>query len=621
MGAFYGSVQVRSEDRDRVKAVAEEVARRLQIHMLIAPVLNGWIGVYPEGSGQDQQVGEALFQGLKTTVWHVLVHDDDILAYWLWDDGQLVDSYHSEPGYFGEKNRAEEEPMVGKPEVLSQLVGGEAAHLRKLLARDGSHPLASMQLDELQSLTGVRNLTTSYEYLKEGETHGIKGWRQFVEVPAALIEAEAKEKRQTRSALASERRRLKKAGLLLTLEGREEAAAYACDLSDGFVVAWPDHGRQTVSFATYRAPWKEPSPLALDTPAHITGVASDASRRRIAMAAGSCVRVWDVAAGSWNLVADIPERDLALAVAISADGKLVAHSSRNEIVVSDVASGRPLFACPGVQCRKMAFHPSGDWIAVDGNPIGLIAVRDEPHWRGLYVGGKQRVPNLPKSIHAVIAKTDVDAVLEKTRATMEAMIEQMRRAGKRSGQSAQTEALVEKMRAGMEEQLEQQKSQMLGLKDDPQPPPRANLGAFATGFSRNGEWLWCGTNVGLRVYRWSDVPRSPCSDLMKPTQEPSRPFDYGQYIYAIAEETDGTAIIFGGLSGRLLRLELSTGQTRELIEIPGGLAIIGLKMSADGQTLGISTQAMQLQRGKSRTKSFGWQVWNYPLLRRQNSPT
>jgi len=64
MGAFYGCAQVRSDDRDRVTTVAEDVARRLQTHMLVGPVLNGWIGVYPEGSGQDQRVGEAIFQAL-----------------------------------------------------------------------------------------------------------------------------------------------------------------------------------------------------------------------------------------------------------------------------------------------------------------------------------------------------------------------------------------------------------------------------------------------------------------------------------------------------------------------------------------------------------------------------
>jgi hypothetical protein len=70
MGAFYGSVQVRSADRDRVKAAAEEVARQQQIHMLLGPVLGGWIGVYPEGSGQDDDVGREIARRLKGDVLH-----------------------------------------------------------------------------------------------------------------------------------------------------------------------------------------------------------------------------------------------------------------------------------------------------------------------------------------------------------------------------------------------------------------------------------------------------------------------------------------------------------------------------------------------------------------------
>src|SRR5262249_54027506 len=58
MGGFYGSVQVKSGDRDRVKAVADRVARARQIRMLVGPVLNDWVGVYPEHSGQDETVGQ-----------------------------------------------------------------------------------------------------------------------------------------------------------------------------------------------------------------------------------------------------------------------------------------------------------------------------------------------------------------------------------------------------------------------------------------------------------------------------------------------------------------------------------------------------------------------------------
>ncbi len=52
MGGFYGSVQLRCEDRSKVLAAAEAVAREMGIKCLVGPALNGWVGVYPEGNGR-----------------------------------------------------------------------------------------------------------------------------------------------------------------------------------------------------------------------------------------------------------------------------------------------------------------------------------------------------------------------------------------------------------------------------------------------------------------------------------------------------------------------------------------------------------------------------------------
>jgi hypothetical protein len=58
MGAHLGSVQIRSEYHVAVKSVAEHVANAMKIRMLIGPVIDGWIGLYPEGNGQDEKVGQ-----------------------------------------------------------------------------------------------------------------------------------------------------------------------------------------------------------------------------------------------------------------------------------------------------------------------------------------------------------------------------------------------------------------------------------------------------------------------------------------------------------------------------------------------------------------------------------
>ena len=387
MGAFLGSTQIKCGDRKAVLEAATAVAKELDIQCLVSPVVSGWVGVFPSGNGQDHRVGEELAKRLGGTVWHVLVHDDDVLAYWLWHEKELVDSYWSVPGYFGEENQAEQEATTGNPTVLSEWVGGEPAKLAEVLAREGAYPLAQMQLDELGRITGVPNLTNAYEYLKEEETEGVRGWSRFKEIPADRIQAKAQENRALKKQLADERKRLQQEGRLLYFEERKEGLAYTCAMNEGFLVAWTDHVRDVVSFAIYASPWDTPRPLTLDTPGHVMAVVSDASRTRFAVAGGSRVRAWDVDAGQWKLVADIPETDLTLSAALSADGRRIAHSSRRKMLVREVSSDRVIASCDGVACGPLAFHPDGDWLVGCGNQFGLIAIRERPHWRPLYVGG------------------------------------------------------------------------------------------------------------------------------------------------------------------------------------------------------------------------------------------
>src|SRR5690349_10534936 len=117
MGGHYGSVQIRSENRDEVRAAALQVAREQGIRLLLSPATNGWISLFPENHGQDQQVAERLSKAIGSPVLHLMVHDDDVFAYWLYQRGHELDSYWNMPGYFGEENRAAEERMTGNAQA------------------------------------------------------------------------------------------------------------------------------------------------------------------------------------------------------------------------------------------------------------------------------------------------------------------------------------------------------------------------------------------------------------------------------------------------------------------------------------------------------------------------
>ena len=208
MGGFYGSVQVKTSDQAKVVAAAEKVAQHASIRCLVRPVLGEWVGVYPENSGQDQKVGELLAENLGGVVLHAMVHDDSVLAYSLWHDGQQADAFWSKPGYFGEENRQEEERMRGDAARLAELCGGDPQKLGHLLQEEES-VFEMDRLDRLGKLLRIKNLVTSYEYLKEdGGSEGVTGFKKFREVPAAAVDEAKAASMRANAALAAQKKAL-----------------------------------------------------------------------------------------------------------------------------------------------------------------------------------------------------------------------------------------------------------------------------------------------------------------------------------------------------------------------------------------------------------------------------
>ena len=625
MGGHYGSVQVRSENREEVKVVAEQIAREKQIHILIAPPVNGWIALFPEGNGQDETVGRAVAEQLDADVLHLLVHDDDIFAYWLYRDRRQIDSYWSAPGYFGEENREKEEAMAGDPEAFRPLIGDDVARLRELLNRDTSMTFEYERLDRFGKLLKITNAVNAFEYLKEGERTGIKNWRQFVEVPAESVVSQSELRRQKRKQIAAEQKRLKSAGLLLLVDTHKEELVYGCAAGEGFLAAWLDYRTSNVSFNLYNEPWDGPGSLTLGNTDHVAGIASDASARRIAFSAGKRVSVWDLGPDGWIRVCDVPEKDSAVGIAISPDGKLLAHSSRKEIVITRIHdSERVLRWATDAAPQGLAFHPSGQWLAVSGKTLGLLAPGEAKPWRDLYVGGKCNPGAASTAMfRAKLKEMDLDALdkefEKKKKATIDTTIAMLLKAQGRSKAPLDPAKEAETMKREMEEEFAEMKSRLVALKEGrlPPSPPQAREQIRCVGFSRDGRWFWCGTSVALRVYDWSTIPRTSAADMPASKwsfQLPgSASFEGGNEVYAIVEEPDAPAIAFGGGTGSLYRLDLITGETRELIRMGDNKFIVNLAMSADGRTLGAATYNTPAVEPRDQRQT--WTIWSYSKLR------
>ena len=158
MGNFYVNYTLRGVTQD---AVAKALAGRTCI---VSPSANDTVVAFDEESDdQDQQVisllASELSRKLRCSVIAVLNHDDDILWYQLYKDGELLDEYDSSPGYF-DASAEPSAPVGGDAEKLCAAFGSEktedvARILRKSAFDDDGYTFAFERHDDLVSALGI----------------------------------------------------------------------------------------------------------------------------------------------------------------------------------------------------------------------------------------------------------------------------------------------------------------------------------------------------------------------------------------------------------------------------------------------------------------------------------
>src|SRR5438105_337697 len=120
MGLFCVNLHFRTTDD---KALSDALGRRGVSRYRVVPAKSGWTSLYEEqASEQDDRRIRDLAGGLSEDL-HVpavafMVHDSDIACYWLFDNGQLLDEYNSDPGYFDTDADGPPSPSGGRTDVL-----------------------------------------------------------------------------------------------------------------------------------------------------------------------------------------------------------------------------------------------------------------------------------------------------------------------------------------------------------------------------------------------------------------------------------------------------------------------------------------------------------------------
>jgi hypothetical protein len=170
MGHFYVNFTLKTTDSDDVADTLEQAGRSA----FVTRPQGGCVVVFEEQTdSQDvneiEEVGAMLSKQQKCPVLAILNHDDDILAYWLCDRGQLIDSYNSAPDYFAGSMEGD---RGGDVDLLCKTLGKPAAAqpVREILEGD-DYTFAFMRHGALCAALNLPEwaVGVGYRYLEEGD--------------------------------------------------------------------------------------------------------------------------------------------------------------------------------------------------------------------------------------------------------------------------------------------------------------------------------------------------------------------------------------------------------------------------------------------------------------------
>ena len=358
MGAFYGSIHIRTENCDAVQTALNLVAKEANCRFLLGPSLSGWISVFPNDSGQNDRISAEIAKLLPNDIFHLIVHDDDIFGYFFHRNGRLIDQYNSCPDYFEEVSDEDKQQCQGRPELFEDLLRKPEAlgKLKALLIADKKNEFVfeNERMAQFVELLGLQNALSSYEHLQAGERDGIKNWNQFVHIPD--LSAEKAAKRAAKAQIVAEKKRLQNEGILLAEikpptqkgPGLPISVAWGTDsATNGILLVWQScHFTATVDaqehapeFFTIQPPWNAPpQPVGLKTnwTAYVFCMSPSAKWLAGGFAFGDWkMRVWD-----WQrkeLAFEIAHTRAVDSVSFSQDEQWVYSLGGGELIVSSLA--------------------------------------------------------------------------------------------------------------------------------------------------------------------------------------------------------------------------------------------------------------------------------------------
>lgn len=624
MGGFYGSIHLRTDDRNAVRSVLEAVASVCECKFFLAPPIRGWTSLYPALHGQSDRVSKEIAKRLTCDIFHLIVHDSDVFSYWCFRAGQEVDRYDSNPDYFGRVRLFRQRKLArlrGRPETYRHLLGNEdrLQQLIRLLREPGEERslVADDQLVRFAELLDIPNALTSYEYLDQGETDGIQRWEQFFHVPDRSAEIAHKEAEQQAS--VAQKQRLQAEGVLLYEQTAPSGPPgqwghpYWCHdpLEGGFFVSFLNVGRVEPSpVERYAAPWRTgPSPTGISIESTIAALTTSPSGKYLAAQAAGAVRLWNPR--SMQPIGEVSPSRMVGWLQFSPDETQLICATPQKITVTSLVDLRTVATMDSpVMAMGAALHPSGSMLVLNGrDKLALLDLTSTRPTSVLCLGRKLNPSwfdrRTMRRMQREVAKTDTAAIEKMMRKTFEKLGMDPKLA---------EEQLQEAMR---------QRRQALELASSPQwqqsQVVRGTEQAIRLLFSADGRLLCCATVTGVRVFAWDQLlaarEETPRPRFATGEETLSRGIfrvapNYQNCVYDLALDADRNRLLFAGLNAKVQFMDLSNGRTGTLLDEPEGPAVIGLGVAPDRSSLLCARHHVMQNR-----PCPAWiQIWNYPAL-------
>jgi WD40 repeat protein len=622
MGAFYGSIHIRTENSDAVQEALEHVAKQAKCKFLMGPVINGWISIFPDDSGQNESLSATIAVQLANDIFHLLVHDDDIFAYFFYRDGRLLDQYNSDANYFEEASEEEKQQSKGRPELFQELLRKPESlgELKTLLAADKEkYAFEQERMQVFVKLLGLSNALSSYEYLQEGERDEIKGWKQFIHIPDLAAEKAAK--RAAQAQIKVKKKQLQKEGILLTEitapkktgPGLPNSAVWGTDSTNGgLLLSWRSYYQQSAAeLFLIRPPW--------DNPPQPSGLKVDWTVHNFCMSPSGNWLAGEFGAGDWKMrVWDWERKELLFEgthtsavgwVEFSKDEQLVYSLGGGEFIVTSMKEKRPIITVKGLEgARTAAVHPSGKFAVVTFQlALGVIDLEKGQLAKRLVVNRRM------KSLEQFSACSE-EMILQ---ACVKAFVQNPKIAQKFCIGPELSAALLKDAKAI--EQLSVEGQQVFKAMVDrvrfPSFETKENL--FDVRFHPNGERLFV-AGSGMRVFDWNkllsaneDAP-APEFSVDAPKDDENDPNSH-PLAYSVRFDSERNLLLSSCLAGVIQYLNVNTGQSGVLLKPPDEMGIWRLEFTCDKRAL--CCHCTTRPRGDNLNKRSNWlQIWNYPAL-------